>query len=205
MSPRSRLAPPRSLSGASARNIMSPAMIPSFWVADARFHAHDARDRLLSVSCPHPLLRSTRLNSCSFALEGDTRVEAAAADHPWRQPALHRGAAYRRYGVGEREPRADLPRRRSPHGARGAARSRSCRSTRAPARWKLYEENSRRVRYLTENEETALREAIGETDSPKIALALRTGLRQGNDFRLRWEDVSFERAMLGARESKSGS
>ena len=69
---------------------------------------------------------------------------------------------------------------------------------------KLYKENNRRVRYLTEKEEKALRETIGEDHWPKVALALYTGLRQGNEFRLRWDDVSFEAGMLRARESKSG-
>jgi len=37
-----------------------------------------------------------------------------------------------------------------------------------------------------------------------VAVALNTGLRQGNLFRLRWADVNFETGEITARRSKSG-
>ncbi len=69
---------------------------------------------------------------------------------------------------------------------------------------KLYKENNRRVRYLADDEEAALREKIPDTDWPKVAVALYTGLRQGNQFQLRWDDVNFETGTIRARQSKSG-
>src|SRR5262249_40675131 len=65
-------------------------------------------------------------------------------------------------------------------------------------------ENNQRVRYLTDEEEARLRVAIGADEWPKVALALHTGLRQGNEFRLTWPDVNFDTRMIRARQSKSG-
>jgi integrase len=64
-------------------------------------------------------------------------------------------------------------------------------------------ENNERVRYLSEEEHTRLREAIGEQHWPKIAFALHTGFRQGNQFRCRWADVNFEAGTIRARNPKS--
>jgi integrase len=69
---------------------------------------------------------------------------------------------------------------------------------------KLLKENNRRVRCLTDTEEAALREKIPEAEWPKVAVALYTGLRQGNEFRLTWGDVNFETGLIRARQSKSG-
>ncbi len=74
-----------------------------------------------------------------------------------------------------------------------------------PVRSKFFlKENNERVRYLTEEEESRLRVAIGEDDWPKIAFALSTGFRQGNQFRCRWTDVNFETGQIQARKPKSG-
>jgi integrase len=69
---------------------------------------------------------------------------------------------------------------------------------------KLLKENNRRVRYLTDKEEAELRKKIAEAEWPKVAVALYTGLRQGNQFRLKWDDVNFETGVIRARQSKSG-
>lgn len=69
---------------------------------------------------------------------------------------------------------------------------------------KLYKENNRRVRYLTDEEESALRQKMPAAEWPKVAVALHTGLRQANQFQLRWEDVNFDTGTLTARQSKSG-
>jgi integrase len=65
-------------------------------------------------------------------------------------------------------------------------------------------ENNQRVRYLKDEEERKLCEAVGETEWPKVAFALLTGFRQGNQFRLRWTDVNFDAGTVCARRSKSG-
>jgi len=69
---------------------------------------------------------------------------------------------------------------------------------------KFFKENNRRVRYLSRSEETALREAIGEEEWPKVLVALDTGFRRKNVFGLRWTDVNFEAGTITARDSKSG-
>jgi integrase len=69
---------------------------------------------------------------------------------------------------------------------------------------KLLKENNRRVRYLTDKEEAELRKKIAEAEWPKVAVALYTGLRQGNEFRVKWDDVNFETGSIRARQSKSG-
>jgi integrase len=68
----------------------------------------------------------------------------------------------------------------------------------------FFKENNERLRYLTDDEEHRLREAIGEDEWPKVAFALYTGFRQGNQFRCRWADVNFETGTIRARKPKSG-
>jgi len=69
---------------------------------------------------------------------------------------------------------------------------------------KLYKENNRRVRDLSDKEEAALREKMPVSEWAKVAVALYTGLRQGNQFLIKWEDVNFETGTIRARQSKSG-
>ncbi len=68
----------------------------------------------------------------------------------------------------------------------------------------LSKEANQHVRYLTQEEEVSLRAAIGEAEWPKVAVALLTGLRQGNQFHLAWADVHFDTGIIRARQSKSG-
>jgi hypothetical protein len=58
---------------------------------------------------------------------------------------------------------------------------------------RLRQENNARVRFLTGEEESLLREAIGEEEWPMIAIAINTGLRQGEQFKIRWEHVETSR------------
>jgi hypothetical protein len=70
---------------------------------------------------------------------------------------------------------------------------------------RLFRENNQRVRYLTDDEEAQLRQAIGETAWPPVAVALHTGLRRSNVFQLRWDaDVNFDAGTVRAREPKGG-
>lgn len=69
---------------------------------------------------------------------------------------------------------------------------------------KLFKENNRRVRFLIEDEEKKLREAFPEAHWPLAAVALHTGLRQGEQFGLRWEHVDFATGIITVPRSKHG-
>jgi site-specific recombinase XerD len=68
----------------------------------------------------------------------------------------------------------------------------------------FFREGNQRVRYLSDDEEQRLRQAMGGEHWPKVTVALHTGFRQGNQFRLAWEDVNFEAGSIRACRSKSG-
>ncbi len=69
---------------------------------------------------------------------------------------------------------------------------------------KLFRENNQRVRFLTDDEESALRQAIGEVEWPMVALAIHTGLRQAEQFKLRWDHVDFKTGIITIPRSKHG-
>src|SRR5205809_3447343 len=69
---------------------------------------------------------------------------------------------------------------------------------------KFLREPSGRVRFLSDEEETALHAAVGEKDWPVIAFALNTGLRRGEQFNLRWENVNLANRVLTIPRSKHG-
>ena len=69
---------------------------------------------------------------------------------------------------------------------------------------KLFKENNKRVRFLSEEEETELRKAIGEIEWPIVAVAVHTGLRQAEQFKLRWENVDFATGIITVPRSKHG-
>jgi site-specific recombinase XerD len=69
-------------------------------------------------------------------------------------------------------------------------------------------EDNARIRFLSPEEETKLREAIEGACPERIAeleLALNTGLRLSEQYTLRWQDVSFTRRTLTIRRSKNGA
>ena len=69
---------------------------------------------------------------------------------------------------------------------------------------KLFRENNARVRYLTGDEETALMRGILEEYRPIVIMALHTGLRRGELFGLRWQDVNFATGVITIPRSKHG-
>jgi site-specific recombinase XerD len=71
-------------------------------------------------------------------------------------------------------------------------------------RIKLMRENNARVRWLTDEEEARLRAEVGEEHWPLVAFALHTGLRQAEQFRLRWADVDLVNLVLTVPRSKHG-
>ena len=69
---------------------------------------------------------------------------------------------------------------------------------------KFQRENNARVRYLSEEEESRLKAELGDEHWPKIDLAIHTGLRQAEQFGLRWSDIDFQQRVITVRQSKSG-
>lgn len=69
------------------------------------------------------------------------------------------------------------------------------------AKVKRFKENEPRVRWLTDDEEKQLRAAL--MDEPEheleLDLALHTGMRRGEQWGLRWQDVDMERGILSVR------
>jgi integrase len=69
------------------------------------------------------------------------------------------------------------------------------------------QESSGRIRWLTADEETKLRAVIQSDyrdEVPAFDLALHTGMRQSEQYRLRWDCVELERRQLTIPRSKHG-
>lgn len=64
--------------------------------------------------------------------------------------------------------------------------------------------SNQRVRFLSVEEEDRLRKAVAKKHWSVIAFALHTGLRQGEQFGLRWEDVDFRNNVITIPRSKHG-
>jgi len=68
-------------------------------------------------------------------------------------------------------------------------------------------ENNERVRFLDDEEEIQLRAKIRESHPQHEAefdLALHTGMRRGEQYGLRWQDVDFKRGIITIPRSKHG-
>ena len=65
--------------------------------------------------------------------------------------------------------------------------------------------DNERVRYLTEDEEQRLFEAIGDNEQLKdiVTIALHTGMRRGEIFNLKWFDLDFDRGVIHVRKTKT--
>jgi len=73
------------------------------------------------------------------------------------------------------------------------------------ARIKLLREPSGRVRYLTDEEEPRLLEALAtDEDRQRVLVLLHTGLRKSEFLGLRWRDVDFKAGVLTIPRSKNG-
>lgn len=69
---------------------------------------------------------------------------------------------------------------------------------------KLTKENNERIRFLTFEEENKLRAKLAPRAWLAVEFAIRTGLRQGEQFTARWEHVDFETQTLTVPRSKHG-
>lgn len=63
---------------------------------------------------------------------------------------------------------------------------------------------NQRVRYLGDEEEAALTAALDAVSQDLVRFAIHTGLRQGEQFGLRWEWVDLQNSVLRIPTSKSG-
>jgi integrase len=69
-------------------------------------------------------------------------------------------------------------------------------------------ENNERIRFLSEEEEVRLRDAIGKKFEGRIAdldIALNTGMRQAEQHHLEWRDVNLVARRVTVRHTKNGS
>ena len=67
-------------------------------------------------------------------------------------------------------------------------------------------EGSGRIRYLLEDEEKALRETILKMfpeHLPELVIAIGTGIRKSEQYRLQWPQVSFQRKVLHLTKTKN--
>ena len=69
---------------------------------------------------------------------------------------------------------------------------------------KMFRENNQRVRFLGEDEESRLFAAMPRSDWPLVLVALNTGLRQAEQFYLKWENVDVIRGVITIPRSKNG-
>ena len=62
-----------------------------------------------------------------------------------------------------------------------------------------------RVRYLTQDEEQRLFQAMEDNEQLKdiVTVALHTGMRRGEIFNLKWFDLDFDRGLIQVRKTKT--
>jgi integrase len=73
---------------------------------------------------------------------------------------------------------------------------------------KRLRENNERIRFLSDDEETKLREAIATEcaeRAPELDIALNTGMRKSEQYRLNWHDVDLEARRITLWKTKNGS
>lgn len=72
------------------------------------------------------------------------------------------------------------------------------------SRIKMFREPAGKTRFLSPEEEKTLCEAIGARFAPMIRLAILTGMRQMEQFSLRWEHVDLKRGLITLPATKAG-
>ncbi len=69
---------------------------------------------------------------------------------------------------------------------------------------KMLKENNARVRYLSKEEEDRLFEILPTEYHAMVRIAIHTGLRRMELFKLKWTDVNFQQLVITIGESKTG-
>lgn len=72
------------------------------------------------------------------------------------------------------------------------------------SRIKMFKEPAGQTRFLSPEEEQTLCDAIGPRFAPWVRLVILTGMRQAEQFSLRWESVDLERGVLTLPTTKGG-
>lgn len=72
------------------------------------------------------------------------------------------------------------------------------------SRIKMFREPAGKTRFLSPEEERALCEAVGAEYAAMVRLAILTGMRQMEQFSLRWEHVDLERGLITLPATKAG-
>ena len=72
------------------------------------------------------------------------------------------------------------------------------------ARVQLVKVRNGKTRFLTPEEESRLLEQLGLNYGPWARLAILTGLRLGEQMKLRWADVDFSLGLIALPETKAG-
>jgi integrase len=60
------------------------------------------------------------------------------------------------------------------------------------------------MRFSTDEEEKDLFEVLPKEYHPMVIVALNTGMRAGEQFNLKWEDIDFRNSIITVHHSKSG-
>jgi integrase len=82
---------------------------------------------------------------------------------------------------------------------------RNGKATQNPAKeLRRRKENNARVRFLDADEEAKLHDAVSAVHLAEIYLALNTGMRRGEQYKLRWENVDLERGVITIPRAKHG-
>jgi integrase len=72
------------------------------------------------------------------------------------------------------------------------------------SRIKMFREPAGRMRFLSPEEEQVLCKAVGPEFSRWVRLAILTGMRQAEQFSLRWEHIDFDRGLITLPATKAG-
>ena len=72
------------------------------------------------------------------------------------------------------------------------------------SRIKMFKEPPGRLRFLSPEEEHTLCKAVGPECAPWVRLAILTGMRQAEQFSLRWEYVDIERGLITLPATRAG-